>query len=242
MVFIFKNKDIIEIQLDVAVQLKYLLQLIDPNMVHNYINKNLHTNVIFFKKWKYYSESLGIYHYTSDRDHNGRPVYLSKRRPIKTLYYFNNEYWVVKQKNEKIKHLANYAPKGPDSICPDKTKSTWRYRNNHQWHLDKTLSVNCIGKKYVNNRRSEEIPRSHEKSGKNRKTLTRHDDSDNDSRFSKCGMISWERFRLPKKKKSQRVWLKDLPSIELIELAFWILCYTLRINPNLVFFIPGGNW
>ena len=166
------------------------------------------------------------------------------------MYYFNNEYWVVKQKNEKIKHLANYAPKGPDSICPDKTKSTWRYRNNHQWHLDKTLSVNCIGKKYVNNRRSEEIPRSHEKSGKNRKTkkngnkrrseeitrsheksgknrktkknennrrsdeitrsknrktLTRHDDSDNDSRFSKCGMISWERFRLPKKKKSQRV-------------------------------------
>ena len=50
MVFIFKNKDIIEIQLDVAVQLKYLLQLIDPNMVHNYINIYLHANVIFFKK------------------------------------------------------------------------------------------------------------------------------------------------------------------------------------------------
>ena len=185
-------------------------------------------------------------------------MYVSKRRPINTLYYFNNEYWVVKQKNEEIRHLANYAPKGPDSICPEHTKNTWRYRNNHKWHLDKTLSVNCIigkknknwseeintrshpksdkirktkknennrskevkrshpksgknrktSKKNKNRRSSEEITKSHQKSGKNRKNLKRHDDSDeivDDSRFSKCGMISWERLRLPKKKRSQRV-------------------------------------
>ena len=92
----------------------------------------------------------------------------------------------------------------------DKNRKTKKNENNRSKEVKRShpkSGKNRKTKKKKNNRSSEEITKSHQKPSKNRKNLKRHDDSDEivDDSLCKCGMISWERLRLPKKKRSQRV-------------------------------------